>query len=326
MIDLLFTSVGRRAELLSLFKSEFQNFGRIVAADQSNTAPALYAADLACTLPPIMAPDYIDIVLELCKKENIRGISTLIDPEILPLTKNAKRFEHNNVMVFHSSLEVSELCFDKYETFQFLSRNGFMTPLTFPSFKDFSKAYDRKEIDFPVFVKPRTGSGSVGIEKIESLEELQRLFGKRPEYIVQEYMDVEEYDADVYVDKISGKLVSAFTKKKLSSRIGGADKTVSFKDPLLLELIERFVEKIGLSGPCDIDLFKKDGEYYISEINPRFGGAYLHAHACGVNFPKLVQNNLRGRSNECQIGNYEEGIYMMMYDSVVFKKETELVI
>ena len=78
------------------------------------------------------------------------------------------------------------------------------------------------------------------------------------------------------------------------------------------------------NGPIDADFFYKNGEYYLSEINPRFGGAYLHAYGAGIDFIKLIENNLRGKENESIVGNYEEGVVMMMYDSVVIKKSGDL--
>ena len=74
-----------------------------------------------------------------------------------------------------------------------------------------------------------------------------------------------------------------------------------------------------------MDFFYKNGQYYLSEVNPRFGGAYLHAYGAGVDFIKLIENNLKGESNIPCFGNYEEGVIMMMYDSVVIKKMGELV-
>ena len=69
----------------------------------------------------------------------------------------------------------------------------------------------------------------------------------------------------------------------------------------------------------------KDGEYYLSEINPRFGGAYLHAYGAGVDFFKLIENNIDGRTNDNIIGQYEEDVLMLMYDDVVIAKKTDLV-
>ena len=81
---------------------------------------------------------------------------------------------------------------------------------------------------------------------------------------------------------------------------------------------------LELNGPCDMDFFIKNGEYYLSEINPRFGGAYLHAYGAGVDFIKLILNNIHGVENKSIIGLYDEDVIMMMYDDVVIKKKSEL--
>jgi carbamoyl-phosphate synthase large subunit len=81
---------------------------------------------------------------------------------------------------------------------------------------------------------------------------------------------------------------------------------------------------LELNGPCDMDFFIKDGEYYLSEINPRFGGAYLHAYGAGVDFIKLILNNIEGKENQSIIGQYDEDVIMMMYDDVVIKHKSEL--
>ncbi len=73
-----------------------------------------------------------------------------------------------------------------------------------------------------------------------------------------------------------------------------------------------------------MDFFYKDGEYYLWEINPRFGGAYLHAYGAGVNFLKLIINNIDGKENLSEIGNYDEGVLMLMYDDVVITHEKDL--
>ena len=132
-------------------------------------------------------------------------------------------------------------------------------------------------------------------------------------------------DADVYVDCISHKPVSAFSKKKMESRMGGASKTISFKDDKLFNFIKKVCAVFELNGPCDMDFFIKNGEYYLSEINPRFGGAYLHAYGAGVDFIKLILNNIHGVENESIIGQYDEGVVMMMYDDVVITHRDKLI-
>ena len=220
--------------------------------------------------------------------------------------------------------ETAKLCFDKFAMYEYLTKCGIPTVLTFGNFNSFKTAFDSGKIDFPVFVKPRTGSGSVGARKICNIGDLKCAFDADSSLIVQEFMKGRDLDADVYIDTISKQPVAIFSKKKISTTIGGANKTVSFKDEKLFQLIKEAFKHFEFNGPIDIDFFERDGEYYLSEINPRFGGAYLHAYGAGVDFVNLIENNLNGIANESIIGEYEENIVMMMYDSVVIRKTGEL--
>ena len=209
--------------------------------------------------------------------------------------------------------------------FKYLRSKVFRTVLTYNSLEELKKGLDKGEISFPVFMKPISGSGSVGIGKVYNWEEAEAKFNDgKFKYIIQELMTGGDCDADVYVDCISHKAVAAFSKKKIESRIGGASKTISFKDPKLFEFIEQVCSVLELNGPCDMDFFIKNGEYYLSEINPRFGGAYLHAYGAGVDFVKLILNNMHGIENKSIIGQYDEDIIMMMYDDVVITPKKNL--
>lgn len=324
IMNFLFCSVGRRAELIKNFKTSLDKGSKIIATDCSNTAPALYFADKQYIVPKITDPNYLPTLLDICKKENIRAIFTFIDPEIEILAENRQSFEAIGVEVLTPYEETAKLCFDKYEMYKFLVKNDIKTIKTYDDMDTFDRDYKDGVCDFPVFVKPRTGSGSVGARKVNSYDDLKTIFQNENNLIIQEFMDGDDIDADVYIDTISHKPVSIFTKRKLETKIGGANKTISFKDNKLFKLIEEVVTKFQFNGPIDIDFFYKDGEYYLSEINPRFGGAYLHAYGCGVDFIKLIVNNLNGIENEPEFGNYDEDVLMMMYDSVVIRRKDEL--
>ncbi|MEI3327693.1 MAG: hypothetical protein V8R64_15075 [Thomasclavelia sp.] len=85
-------------------------------------------------------------------------------------------------------------------------------------------------------------------------------------------------------------------------------------------MISKFVKEANFLAQIDIDVFNVNGKYYISEVNPRFGGGYPHAYECGVNHIKLIINNLQGKENSNVIGKYEENIYMMKYNEIMIKK------
>jgi carbamoyl-phosphate synthase large subunit len=72
----------------------------------------------------------------------------------------------------------------------------------------------------------------------------------------------------------------------------------------------------GFRGQIDIDIFEIDGEYYFSEVNPRFGGGYPHAYACGADHMSLIRNNLMGKANLKNIGCYDIDKVMMKYNEI----------
>lgn len=320
-MNILFCSVGRRCELLKDFRKTMGSEGKIVVTDLSVYAPAAYFADKFYQVPRIDDPSYFPGILEICRVEKIDAVTTCIDPEIMLLAEHREDFQAIGVEVLAPYLETAQICFDKFKMYQFLVANNIRTVLTFGDMASFEVALRNGEIKFPVFVKPREGSGSVGARKVANMATLKEAMEQDPSLIIQEFMgDAVDMDADIYIDTISHKPVSLFSKRKLETKIGGASKTVSFKDEKLVEFVCNALNAFKFNGPIDMDLWYRDGKYYLSEVNPRFGGAYLHAYGAGVDFVHLIDKNIRGIENVPCFGNYEDNIVMMMYDSVVIRK------
>ncbi len=318
-MNLLILSAGTRDKVVQYFKREIGDNGKVVATDCSNLAPAVYEADVFYLVPRITAPGYMEQILDICKKEQIDGVFSLIDPELSMLAKERARFEEMGVTPIVSDYDLVETCFNKYKMFELFKRMNIPTAKCYISKDTFYEAKEKGEISYPVFVKPVCGSASMHINKVSSDEELEGLFHMYDDLMIQEFMDGTEYGADVYIDMISGKVTSLFVKEKIKMRAGETDKSVSIKDEALFRQIVDFVEKAGFKGMIDIDIFKIGDTYYFSEVNPRFGGGYPHAYECGVNMPKQVLNNLAGNENLVTIGNYKENIIMMKYNEVMIK-------
>ncbi|MCM1153984.1 MAG: ATP-grasp domain-containing protein [Roseburia sp.] len=323
-MNILILSAGTRDKVVQYFKEEVGTEGMVVATDCSNLAPAVYEADRFYLVPRITAPGYLERILEICKKEQINGVFSLIDPELSLLAREKDRFLEIGTVPVISSYELVETCFDKYKMYRMLCDMQIPTGRCFVDKEEFYRAADAGEISYPVFVKPVKGSASINISKVNSKEEIDLLFNIYDDLMIQEYMDGQEYGADVYIDMISGKCTSLFVKKKIKMRAGETDKSVSFKDERLFAVLRDFVEKCGFRGMIDIDIFDIDGTYYISEVNPRFGGGYPHAYACGVNMARYVLNNLAGKENEVTIGDYVEHICMMKYNEIMVKDMTDV--
>lgn len=325
MINILILSVGTRNKIVQYFKKALKTkdgnrIGRVIATDMSMLAPAVYEADKFYQVPCITEVGYIEVILDICKKENISAVLSLIDPELNLLAVEKQRFNELGVTIIGSSYTLCEMSLDKMQMYEWLQSHSFKAAKSYKCKAAFYEDVRRGVISYPVFVKPICGSASIAVGKADNQETVELLFSHANNLMIQEYLKGQEIGADVYIDMISGEVVSIFTKKKLVMRAGETDKSVSFKNKKLFELIEKFVLEAGYRGQIDIDIFEIDDEYYISEVNPRFGGGYPHAYECGCDHMSLIINNLQGKRNKKNIGAYDEGIYMMKYNEVMIKK------
>ena len=315
-MNFLILAAGTRNKIVQYFKKAFEGRGLIIAADASSLAPALYDADKYYIVPPITAEGYIDLILDICKKEQIAGVTSLIDPELGLLAENTERFKAIGTTVIGSSATLCDMSLDKMEMYRWLCEHGYKCARSWTDRNEFYAEEEKGTVSFPVFVKPVKGSASINISKVYDKETVEVLLEHDDNLMIQEFLNGQEIGADVYIDLLSGEVVSIFTKKKIKMRAGETDKAVSFKDVKLFDLIEKFVSEAGYRGAIDIDIFEINGEYYISEVNPRFGGGYPHAYESGCDHMKLILNNLEGKANKKNIGAYEEGIYMMKYNEI----------
>ena len=318
-INILILSAGTRNKIVQYFKKTLGENGKVIATDMSTIAPAIYEADKYYIVPRITEPGYIDIILDICKKENISGVLSLIDPELSLLAENEDKFKNIGTTVIGSSYELCERALDKMQMFQWLRSHGYNCAKSYVDKNEFLADVKTGKANYPVFVKPVRGSASIAISKVFDNETVDLLFDHSDNLMIQEYLDGQEIGADCYIDLLSGELVSVFTKKKIVMRAGETDKSVSFKDKKLFELIKKFVNESGWRGQIDIDIFEINGEYHISEVNPRFGGGYPHAYECGADHMKLIINNLNGIVNSGVIGNYKENVYMMKYNEIMIR-------
>lgn len=319
-MNILLLSSGTRNKIVQYFKETLSGKGKVICTDMSTLAPSIYEADKYYIVPRMTAPGYLDVILAICENEKIDGVLSLIDPELSLLAKNKDKFEAVGTTVIGSSYELCEMSLDKFEMFKWLTNHGYKCAKSYMNKEEFFEDVEVGKVKYPVFVKPAKGSASIAISKVYDKETVELLFAHDENLMIQEFLDGQEIGADVYIDMISGEIISIFTKKKIVMRAGETDKAESFKDEKLMKIIEKFVSEAGYRGQIDIDIFDIDGEYYISEVNPRFGGGYPHAYESGADHMKFIVNNLKGNVNKCIVGeNYKAGTYMMKYNEIMVK-------
>jgi carbamoyl-phosphate synthase large subunit len=323
-MNLLVTCVGRRCELIDYFRKELNPVSsKVIAVDITEFAPALYHADKHYILKKDFdnLDPYVDQLIDVCKKENATHIITLIDPEMSLFVDKRRIFEDNNIQLILSSDDIIEKTFDKYKFYLEFKDTLNVLP-TCDTRESARRSLEEGRLKLPLIAKPRCGSSSIGLNVLHYLNEFQTLkYNHKYHYIFQERFECKELGLDVYFDMISGKVVSVFMKEKVSLRSGETDKAVSvFREDVLAE-IKKFEAHGGFRGPIDMDIFigNDDGKVVINEINPRFGGGYPMGHNCGVNFMKLILNNMRGVENQPLEPDYKLGVKMMKHNQLLLK-------
>jgi len=315
-MNILICSVGRRVKLIEYFKEEVKKRdGRVIAVDCDPTAAALKFADEYEIVPRIDHPEYISVLKSLCQKYEIKAVLSLIDPELSLLASVKDEFEEEGVSVIVSGQSVVEICFDKYQTYKFLQANDLPHVPTYIDVEKVMRELRKKQIHFPLIIKPKNGSASIGINKITNMKQLETYRETTEELVIQPFISGEEFGVDCYVDLISKEITNLFIKRKIRMRGGETDKSVAVKNPEIKQMVEKLLGSLKLIGPIDIDCFKSEnGTYVISEINPRFGGGYVHAYECRQNFVRNIVNNVSGEANPINKSTYLEGSILIKYD------------
>ena len=311
-MNILFTCAGRRTYLLKYFKENLLSGDLIIATDMQLTAPALQIADVKIQVPSVYDSKYIDTTIDICKSYKINALISLNDLELPILSVNKHLFESIGVEVIVSSPEVIDICFDKYKTAQWIESIGLCAPQTYVRMCDVKKALSEGDIAFPLFMKPRWGSGSIGLETIDDMDELEmyyHILSKKirksilatasvgEEYImIQEKLTGDEFGLDVMND-LNGKNIGVSVKKKLAMRAGETDKAVTVDLPEVKQIGARVGEKLHHIGNLDMDIMQRaNGDYCVLELNPRFGGGFPFSYEAGVNFPLAIIKWLRGET------------------------------
>lgn len=334
-LHLLFTCAGRRNYLINYFKTALNGRGKVFAADISHSAPAMVDADVAIKVPSIYSDTYITELKATIKKHHINAIISLNDLE-LPIISKHKAFleQGTNCKVLISNEATIDLAFDKIKTFKFLSSIGLKTPKTFTSIKNVKQALADNNLQFPLVVKPRWGSASIGIDFPETMEELELSFKLQHlklkksilksasendiehAILVQEKINGKEYGMDVLND-FEGNYIGTFVREKLNMRSGETDKAVSVIRSDFDYIGAMISKHLNHKGNLDCDVFEHKNTLYTLEINLRFGGGYPFSHEAGVNTCAMYIEWLLGNTNVSHLNNYKAGMAFSKCDRLL---------
>ena len=304
-MNVMLTCAGRRNYLVKFFQEALGGRGQVFAADTSAHAPALQQADKWFILPPLNNPAYIDTLFTICQRHRVRLLIPLNDLELRLLARHSTRFLEVGTIPVVSSTKVVDTCFDKWGTCEFLKGADLEGPNTYLSLAEAREALARGDITFPLVVKPRWGTASIGIEYAEDDEELELRYALAKKLLprtflreisatdaercilIQKQLCGQEYGLDI-VNDLDGHYVCTFVKRKLAMRAGETDRAITVQSDWLEGIGEVIGRKLGHIGVLDCDVVVTKDSSCVLDMNPRFGGGYPFSHRAGANLPAVL--------------------------------------
>lgn len=299
----LLTGVGKRYDIVA----SFAQHTTVVAVDPNPLAPAQYAATVRAGVPRIDDPAYVPALQELCERHDVGAIVPLTDLDIEVLAR--ARADGRLPQALVPDPEIAAATYDKYDTHLLLERLGFPSPPTVLPGQD--------PPSYPVMVKPRRGSGARSIHPARDAAQAAFFceYVEEP-VMVQRLMDGPELSIDLLSDR-EGRCLNAIPRTMIESRGGESIKGTVIDDPELVDLARRLVERLGVRGPCTVQVFRdREIGLGITDVNTRFGGAYpapMYAAPAGRTYPELIVAMARGQRVDPHVGEYRAGLTFTRY-------------
>ncbi|MFH1131654.1 MAG: ATP-grasp domain-containing protein [Pseudomonadota bacterium] len=317
--NVLISAAGRRVALMEIFRKALRILGingKLLASDATELAPAFQSADRGFLVPFARDPEFAPRMLEICKQEHVKLVIPTNDHELPVYAKEKGRFSDAGTVVAISSANTIQIGRDKIATSAWLSENGFPTVWQ-ASVDEVLKS--NHEWDYPLVVKPRFGSASLGVSKVRDEAEL-RMATRDGEFVVQSLASGNEHTVDVLLNR-NGKCLCAVPRRRLEIRAGEVSKGMTVREPTLQNLACEIAESLpGAYGVLNIQIFHNaaTGELAVIEINPRFGGGYPLSWEAGAHYPVWMIQEILGKPSLANADAWRDRLVMLRYDNAVF--------
>ncbi len=319
MVNLLFTSIGRRVELLRAFRRAYQDLdlkGKIVVSDVDRLAAGMQFADVARLVPSIKSPAYIPELARLLQEEEITVLFPLIDPEIPVLAAHREVLERNGTRLAVVSSEAARITADKWETHAFFSRLALPVPRSWlPGQREPAAE------EYPLFIKPRFGSAAQHVFPVRNPEELDFFTRYIPQPIVQEYLPGPEITNDVICDW-DGQLLAVVSRQRIRVRSGEVLIGKTVYDPKITDACIRIARALPACGAVTVQCMMHRNEPVFTEINARLGGGAPAAVAAGADFPRWLLSRAAGIPGQITpVGTYRTDVFFSRYEESLILTE-----
>jgi carbamoyl-phosphate synthase large subunit len=317
--NVLITAASRRVPLVRAFRRALDDTGggTVIVTDVNPLSPAVYTADRAFRVSMASETGYVDEILAISAAAGVGLVIPTIDDELAALAAAAPRFAAAGIQVAVSAADTIAICNDKHATCRALAAKGIAAATSF------LPGDVPTEPQFPLFIKPRFGRGSVAAFAVRSARELAFFLDYVPQPVIESYLDGPEFTIDMLCD-FSGRPLSIVPRERIVIRAGVTDRGRTTNDPRLIGLAVSCASALAFAGPVNIQCRMVGGRPIVFEINPRFSGGIPLTIAAGADFPRMLVELTRGRHVAPCIGRFRENVWITNYETAIFLEEPEI--
>lgn len=249
-------------------------------------------ADAFVQVPLARAPNFLQALSDIAASYPGSHYLPLHDEEIGVAAGLAAegRLPHGLELIA-PPFDVVRRCNDKWEMHRWLTAKGLPSPKT-----ALATAAALAEMRLPVIVKPRGGTGGVGVRSINDALELK---GTDPgEWLLQETLQMPAVAINMFLSR-NGRVFRSVCRVSLEMRGGVPMKSHIFDDPALAGLAESLARTLPLFGASNFEVMRDmGGNWRITDVNPRVGAATRMCATVGMDFAAANLADLWGEDTE----------------------------
>jgi len=308
---------------------------KIITTDINDDVIGKYLADKFYKVSSPESQEYIPMLQEIVRKEEVKVIIPQTTREIIVLSKYMEKFAGLDVTITVSPIGSIRIANDKFLLLEKAKKIGVPYPIYYLTDSEASLIEAVKSLGYPekkIVVKPRTSNGMRGLriitkkpwnvqkflrEKPDGVEiHLEALLdilhrGSWPELLVTEYLPGSEYTTDVFRGKY-GTVVIPRKREKIRSGI-----TFDAKVELRADLIKnsiKLAEALNLKY-CFGFQFKlsEEGIPKLLECNPRVQGTMVASVFTGFNLIYYSVMEALGKPTKVDNLNLKDGLKFKRY-------------
>jgi carbamoyl-phosphate synthase large subunit len=314
-MNVLITSVGNKTNLIKYFRRALFNAGggQIIGADTSVLNNARHFLDeFICSPSSSAADDYRFWLFELIESHKIDLIVPSRDGELAVLASMKQEvFERFSCRIAVNDLDIVGTCLDKDRFSVWCRQHNFLVP-------DSYGIEQVEENNLPIFIKPKTGSGSRDVLKVEAWAQWQAVKQDIDEsFIIQSFIESPEYTIDVYSDH-SSQVRAVIPRARLMTHAGESINARVELDNTLIESAARLAQALGLTGLNTLQCFYDGRHVVMSELNLRFGGGFTLAVEAGADSPLWLIQEAMGKTLDIDTTRFINGLEMLRIQKDIF--------